>query len=75
VQEEELTIPSGSQLLMYTDGLVEDRDRPVGEGMAMLSRAIQGQVRSPAELCDLVLSEVAPSKLEDDVCVLAVSVK
>jgi serine phosphatase RsbU (regulator of sigma subunit) len=73
-KEEELTVPSGSRLLLYTDGLVEDRYRPVGEGMAMLEQAARGHLGSPADLCDLVLASVAPSRLEDDVCTLAVTV-
>jgi len=73
--EEGLTVPPGSRLLLYTDGLVEDRIRPLAEGIAVLQQAVRGQVGSPAELCDLVLSKVAPSQHEDDVCVLAVTVK
>jgi serine phosphatase RsbU (regulator of sigma subunit) len=73
--EEGLTVPPGSRLLLYTDGLVEDRNRPLGEGIALLQQSVRGHVGSAAELCDLVLSNVAPSQLEDDVCVLAVTVK
>jgi serine phosphatase RsbU (regulator of sigma subunit)/PAS domain-containing protein len=74
-KEEELTISPGSLFLLYTDGLVEDRNRPLGEGMAILERVARGHMGSPAELCDLVLSDVAPSRLEDDVCILAVTMK
>jgi serine phosphatase RsbU (regulator of sigma subunit) len=73
--EEGLTVPRGSRLMFYTDGLVEDRNRPVGNGITLLQQAVRGHVGSPAELCDLVLSNVAPSHLEDDVCILAVTVK
>jgi serine phosphatase RsbU (regulator of sigma subunit) len=74
-KEEDLTVPPGSRLLLYTDGLVEDRSRPLSEGIALLQRALRGHAGSPAELCDLLLSSVAPSQLEDDVCILAVKVK
>jgi PAS domain-containing protein len=30
-------VPAGSVLLLYTDGLVEDRDQPIDEGMAQLA--------------------------------------
>jgi len=30
-------VPAGSVLLLYTDGLVEDRDQPIDEGMARLA--------------------------------------
>jgi anti-sigma regulatory factor (Ser/Thr protein kinase) len=63
----------GATLLLYTDGLVEDRATPLEEGLARLRRAAQD---GPADLdafCSQVMSRslVGPCS-DDDVALLAV---
>ncbi|MFH9982199.1 SpoIIE family protein phosphatase [Streptomyces sp. NPDC017179] len=67
-------LPPESILLLYTDGLVESRTRPIDLGMAKLSHhasvlARRMVRRTVDEFCDELLNRIAPSG--DDVAVLA----
>jgi serine phosphatase RsbU (regulator of sigma subunit) len=63
----------GSTVLLYTDGLVERRDRDIDTGTAELSEALRRCAGLPlAELCDRVLERLFLPDAEDDVAVLAV---
>jgi anti-sigma regulatory factor (Ser/Thr protein kinase)/putative methionine-R-sulfoxide reductase with GAF domain len=66
--------PTGSTLLLYTDGLVERRGESLDEGFARL-RAAAGHAsdRSDATFADRVYrSLLAEAPLEDDVALLAI---
>ncbi|MER6521189.1 SpoIIE family protein phosphatase [Streptomyces sp. NPDC001553] len=66
---EEVSLPSGTLLALYTDGLIESRDRDLDHGMERLARAL-GQVGRPLEqLCDDIL-DLLPAAPQDDVAVL-----
>ncbi|MBO0693990.1 MAG: serine/threonine-protein phosphatase, partial [Acidimicrobiaceae bacterium] len=71
-QEESFAIQSGSMLFLYSDGLIESRDRPIDEGMARLRSVATNFDGSPEEFCNLVLATVTDTTLQDDVCLLAV---
>lgn len=60
-------------LLLYSDGLVEDRGRPLDEGLDALARAFGGRSWTSAEsLCEAVESALLTvSTRADDVCLLA----
>jgi PAS domain S-box-containing protein len=67
-------LPPESTLLLYTDGLVESRGRPIDLGLAklrhhasVLARRMSGQTVD--EFCDALLERIAPSG--DDVALLA----
>ncbi|MFI8338519.1 SpoIIE family protein phosphatase [Streptomyces sp. NPDC085639] len=67
---EEVRLPPGSLLVLYTDGLIEARDRDLDEGMAQLAGAL-GRVDQPLEeLCEGILRLLLPSAQQDDVAVL-----
>ncbi|MEU9987193.1 SpoIIE family protein phosphatase [Streptomyces sp. NPDC048045] len=67
----ELEIPEGSQLVLYTDGLIEDRRRDLDVGMELLRRALEGHPdRPPEESCQAVLDELLPGRPKDDVALL-----
>ncbi len=71
--ENEVELPTGSTLLLYTDGLVERRDESIDDGLERLRLAVERRPLPPRELCDGVLSElVATSEQEDDVAMMAV---
>jgi GAF domain-containing protein len=63
----------GSTVLLYTDGLVERRDRDIDHGTAALVAAVAECAGLPlGELCDRVLERLFLPDAEDDVAVLAV---
>ena len=63
----------GSTVLLYTDGLVERRDRDIDEGTAALVEAVAACAGlSLDDLCDRVLERLFLPDAEDDVAVLAV---
>ncbi|MFI9564467.1 SpoIIE family protein phosphatase [Streptomyces rishiriensis] len=70
-QTAELDIAEGSQLVLYTDGLVEDRTRDLDEGMELLRKALTGHPeRAPEESCRAVLGSLLPDHPADDVALL-----
>ncbi|MFF3849366.1 SpoIIE family protein phosphatase [Streptomyces sp. NPDC002328] len=70
-QAAELDIAEGSQLVLYTDGLIEDRTRDLDEGMELLRKALAGHPeREPDESCRAVLESLLPGRPTDDVALL-----
>ncbi|WP_173860792.1 SpoIIE family protein phosphatase [Streptomyces sp. SAT1] len=67
----ELELEEGTQLALYTDGLIEDRHRDLDEGMELLRRALAGHPeRDPEEHCRAVLDALLPARPRDDVALL-----
>ena len=66
-------LPDGAVLVLYTDGLVEERDAPLTEGLDRLVGAFAVPVRSADEACDQVLCALGrDAGTDDDTAVLAV---
>ncbi|MGK4582771.1 ATP-binding SpoIIE family protein phosphatase [Kitasatospora sp. HPMI-4] len=71
-QSVELPAPPGSALLLFTDGLVESRRRPIGTGLELLrSRLGDAHRRSPEHLCQEALRVLPPGDRADDIALLA----
>ncbi|MEU5713087.1 SpoIIE family protein phosphatase [Streptomyces flaveolus] len=67
----ELSLPEGSQLVLYTDGLVEDRTQDIDVGLERLRRALDGSgSRTPEETCQAVIDALKPSHSCDDIALL-----
>ncbi|MET9913249.1 SpoIIE family protein phosphatase [Streptomyces sp. NPDC006476] len=66
----ELEVPEGAVVALYTDGLIEDRDRDVDHATAELCRALTARVDTLEALCDTVLKAVLPEDPSDDVALL-----
>lgn len=66
----ELELPEGAVVALYTDGLIEDRDRDVDRATAEMCRALAGPADSLDDLCDTVLKAVLPEEPSDDVALL-----
>ncbi|GAA3109486.1 SpoIIE family protein phosphatase [Streptomyces echinatus] len=67
----ELSLPEGSQLVLYTDGLVEDRTHDIDVGMERLRRALGGSGgRTPEQTCQAVMDSLKPSHSSDDIALL-----
>jgi PAS domain S-box-containing protein len=71
--ERTVDLAVGATLLLYTDGLVEDRRRDLDAGLAELSdSAAQAAAFDLEELIGVLLAPVLERGLDDDVAVLAV---
>jgi serine phosphatase RsbU (regulator of sigma subunit)/anti-sigma regulatory factor (Ser/Thr protein kinase) len=66
----EIHLPEGSQLFLYTDGLIEDRHRDVDAVLDQLRGALARPERTPEETCQAVLDTVAPAHPGDDIALL-----
>ncbi|GAB7029670.1 SpoIIE family protein phosphatase [Streptomyces platensis] len=66
----ELQLPEGSNLVLYTDGLVEDRNHDIDTGMHQLATALAQSDRTPQETCDAVLGALLPDRQRDDIALL-----
>ncbi|CAL9355444.1 SpoIIE family protein phosphatase [Streptomyces hyderabadensis] len=67
----ELELREGSVLALYTDGLVESRDRDTDAGQALLREALAAPADSLDAACDRVLHRLLPSgSAADDVALL-----
>ena len=53
--EAEAALPPGTTVVLYTDGLVEHRGRPLEEGFTKLTDAIADGALEPEALCDAIL--------------------
>jgi len=64
----------GSTLLLYTDGLIEDRHRDLGEGLARLAGVMEsGAARTAEQTCAAAQTVMVGTKPRaDDLCMLAV---
>ncbi|MFJ7906565.1 PP2C family protein-serine/threonine phosphatase [Kitasatospora sp. NPDC096204] len=70
-EEHTARLDPGDVLLLYTDGLVERRDRPVEESVEQLLRAA-GAPGPDLELYLDRLLELSPADTDDDTCLIAV---
>ncbi|MER6080243.1 SpoIIE family protein phosphatase [Streptomyces sp. NPDC001833] len=66
----ELELAEGSQLVLYTDGLIEDRGRDIDIGLDKLRAVLACADRAPEDTCDAVLDALLPSRPSDDVALL-----
>ncbi|PAU44896.1 histidine kinase [Streptomyces albireticuli] len=66
----ELRLPEGSSLVLYTDGLVEDRKRDIDVGLEILGEALAAPGRAPQETCEAVLAALLPVRQSDDIALL-----
>ncbi|MGW7255125.1 SpoIIE family protein phosphatase [Streptomyces sp. NPDC054834] len=70
----EIDLPEDSQLVLYTDGLIEDRHRDVDAVLEQLRGALAHADRTPDDTCEAVLDAVAPDHPYDDIALLVARV-
>jgi serine phosphatase RsbU (regulator of sigma subunit) len=71
-REHVVLLEPGSTVLLYTDGLVERRDRDLDAGAAELCQVLESCAGLPLDrLCDLVLERLFLPDAQDDVALLA----
>ncbi|MFD4348532.1 SpoIIE family protein phosphatase [Streptomyces coelicoflavus] len=66
----ELRLAEGSRLVLYTDGLVEDRVHDIDVGLEQLRRALETAGETPEETCRTVLDARLPDRPGDDIALL-----
>ncbi|MFJ9852206.1 SpoIIE family protein phosphatase [Streptomyces sp. NPDC101150] len=62
----EVELPEGSLLALFTDGLVEGRDRDIEAGLDTLGRVLLDHRRPLDELCDRAVAELLPTGTATD---------
>ncbi|MDG9702115.1 SpoIIE family protein phosphatase [Streptomyces sp. DH37] len=66
----EIELAEGSRLVLYTDGLVEDRGRDIDVGLELLRQALARADGSPEATCDAVTGAMLTERQRDDVALL-----
>ncbi|MEH0554606.1 SpoIIE family protein phosphatase [Streptomyces sp. B21-101] len=66
----EFELPEGSLLALYTDGLLECRERDVDQRITELQRALNHTATSLDALCDTVIDAMLPDRRTDDAALL-----
>lgn len=66
-------LAAGDLLLLYSDGLVERRDRSIDDGLEILVGAAR-RARDPERVIGAVLSALGTTDPEDDTCLVALQV-
>jgi anti-sigma regulatory factor (Ser/Thr protein kinase) len=75
VQEQRLDVPAGSVLILYTDGIVERRDRHIDEGIDALARSVlERPADGVAHTADSVLRDLVGEGADDDAALLIAAV-
>lgn len=69
-EDAEVQIGPGSTLVLYTDGLIERRDRPLDDGLARLAEAGAAAAGDAEQLCQAVFDELLTGDARDDVALL-----
>ncbi|MBW8795700.1 MAG: SpoIIE family protein phosphatase [Streptomyces sp.] len=66
----DIDLPADSRLVLYTDGLIEGRDRDVDLVLDRLRCSLAHRDRTPEEICETLLDTVAPVHPCDDIALL-----
>ncbi|WBO69133.1 SpoIIE family protein phosphatase/ATP-binding protein [Streptomyces camelliae] len=70
VETAELTVPEDARLVLYTDGLIEDRTRDLDAGLQALRDALTGPGRTPEATCAAVMEAMLSDRPRDDIALL-----
>jgi serine phosphatase RsbU (regulator of sigma subunit) len=75
-EDHAVVLDRGATVLLYTDGLVERRDRDIDAGTDELVKVLAECGHLPlSDLCDQVLEQMFLPDAEDDVALLAVRLR
>jgi anti-sigma regulatory factor (Ser/Thr protein kinase) len=73
-RQREVAFPAGSSIALFTDGLVEQRKRPLEQGVDDLGEALRGIADTAVEAleaaCDKLVRDVTGGRYDDDVALL-----
>jgi PAS domain-containing protein len=65
-----IPLPAGSRLVLYTNGLVQDRERDIDAGLDLLCQTLAAADPDPGRTCDAVVDALLPPRPTDDVVLL-----
>jgi serine phosphatase RsbU (regulator of sigma subunit) len=71
----EITLPADGVLALYTDGLVESRDRDIDVGIGTLRKLLSVRLRDLEDICDATISAQRPGDERDDIALLLARVR
>ncbi|AWW41272.1 SpoIIE family protein phosphatase/ATP-binding protein [Streptomyces cadmiisoli] len=66
----ETVLPEDSRIVLYTDGLIEDRRRDIDEGIELLCRAVGQPGLTPDQTCRAAMDAMLPEAARDDVALI-----
>ncbi|MEU5592730.1 SpoIIE family protein phosphatase [Streptomyces sp. NPDC020298] len=69
-EKSEVLLPEGSSIVLYTDGLVEDRHHDIDERIERLRRAVAPAGRTPEQMCQAAMDAMLPGPPRDDVALV-----
>jgi serine phosphatase RsbU (regulator of sigma subunit) len=75
-EEAEIELPEGSLLVLYTDGLVESRERDIDAGLNAMRQVLSEVHRRPGgppsldDVCDRMVETLIPERGDDDAALL-----
>jgi serine/threonine-protein kinase RsbW len=65
-----IVLEEGDLLLLYTDGVIDERETGIEEGMQALLKESEGDDMNPAAVCERIVAMLPPER-NDDVALLA----
>ncbi|MFE7842169.1 SpoIIE family protein phosphatase [Streptomyces sp. NPDC057474] len=71
----DIELPEGSLLALYTDGLLESRERDIDAGLSLLCETLAQTPARLDDLCDAVLTALLPARPSDDIALLLARTK
>jgi serine phosphatase RsbU (regulator of sigma subunit) len=72
--DHEVVAPAGTTVVLYTDGLIERRERSLDDGFAWIEQVlVDTHELDVEEVCDLLLEQM-PGTVDDDVALLVVRI-
>ncbi|MEU3517553.1 SpoIIE family protein phosphatase [Streptomyces sp. NPDC006654] len=69
-EKTEVLLPEGSSIVLYTDGLVDDRRHDIDERIERLRRAVEPAGRTPDQMCRAAMDTMLPGPPRDDVALV-----
>jgi len=72
-QDHELWLAAGDVVVMFTDGLVEERGQVIDKGLEWVRQTVEGATDRPAaEVCEALMLRLADTRGDDDAALLVV---
>ncbi|MGW7164048.1 SpoIIE family protein phosphatase [Streptomyces sp. NPDC054884] len=69
-EKAEIQLPPSSSIVLYTDGLLEERQRDIDESIERLRGVVAHAGRTPEQMCQAVMDALLPTAPRDDVALL-----